>query len=83
MADKVMITIDSAAGAPSLEEVKTRYGLSAEEIDDSFGVVEIAPGKYTILVDPKAAPKIAPGQDWKTEGPFSNPRIEPMWPPKE
>ena len=83
MENPVMMTIRTAGSAPTLDEIKARYGLQADEIDESFGVVEIEDGAFTILVNARAASKIAPGQDWKTEGPFSNPTIEPMWPPKE
>jgi hypothetical protein len=80
----VMMTIRVPSGAPSLDEVKQRYGLESGEIDESFGVVEIDPEthSYTILVEASAASKVQPGGDWEAEGPFSNPTIEPMWPPK-
>lgn len=79
-----MMTIRAPEGAPSLEQVRARYGLGPEEIDESFGVVEVDPEDhtYTILVEESAASKVTPGSDWNTEGPFSNPVIEPMWPPK-
>jgi hypothetical protein len=79
-----MLTIRSPGGAPSLEEVKKRYALSSDEIDERFGVVLTDPNDhlYTILVARGAAPKVRPDQDWQVEGPFSNPRIEPFGPPE-
>jgi hypothetical protein len=79
-----MLTIRSPRGAPTLEELQTRYGLSSEEIDASFGVVQLDPNDnlYTILVEGAAAGKVRPDQEWDVEGPFSNPKIEPFGPPE-
>lgn len=81
---KVMMTIHAPAGAPTLPEIIQQYGLQAGEIDEEFGVVEIDPDahSYTILVEPEAAQKIQPNTQWDTKGPFSNPKIEPFWPPQ-
>lgn len=84
MTNPVMVTIQAAGSAPSIEEVKTRYGLTPDELDESFGVVEIDPTEhlYTILVDESAASKVKSTGDWSTRGPYSNPRIEPFGPPR-
>lgn len=80
---KVMMTLRSPGAAPSVEEVKRRYGLQDDEIDPQFGVVETDPADhlYTILVEDSAASKVS-GQGWETAGPYSNPRIEPFGPPE-
>jgi hypothetical protein len=83
---KIMVSFEVAGAAPTVEELKERFGLSDEEIDASFGVVEIDPQThtYTILVEESAAEKVQPGGSiGKVEGPFSNPRIEPFGPPEE
>lgn len=81
---KVMMTIQSRGGAPTIEALRARYGLAAEEIDPEFGVVEIDPsdGTYTILVESTAANKIEDSGEWKVQGPFANPKIEPFGPPE-
>ena len=81
---KVMMTIRSPQGPPSLAAIRERYGLSATDLDERFGVVAVDPADhaYTILVERAAAARIQPGQGWEIEGPFSNPRIEPFGPPR-
>ena len=81
---KIMMTIQSKSGPPTLEAVRARYGLTDDEIDPQFGVVEIDPadGSYVIHVEEAAAAKITDGGDWKVQGPYSNPRIAPFGPPQ-
>jgi hypothetical protein len=81
---KVMLTIQRQEGPPQLEEIQIKYGLTDDEIDPQFGVVEIDPvdGTYTILVEETAAAKISDSEGWKVQGPYSNPRIEPFGPPQ-
>jgi hypothetical protein len=80
----LMVTIQSPKGTPDLDSIKRRYGLSDDEIDKNFGVVEIDPEDhtYTILVDEKAAGKVTSTADWKVMGTYSNPRIEAFGPPQ-
>lgn len=82
---KLMMTIHSQGGPPTLEEIVRRYNLQSGDIDDEFGVVEIDPERhdYTILVESEAAKKIAPTEHWEVSGSFSNPRIEPFGPPEK
>jgi hypothetical protein len=80
----VLMSIQSPGKAPDLQAIKQRYGLADDEIDPGFGVVEIDPadGTYTVLVDERAASKLASGADWTVRGPYSNPRIQPFGPPE-
>lgn len=77
---KVMMTITSPEGEPTVEGIIQRYDLDWDDIDRSFGVVAIDPADhaYTILVKSGAAAKIQPDQDWDISGPYSNPKIEPF-----
>ena len=79
---KVMVTI-SGGSRPTLAEVKQAFALSDAEIDPDYGVIEVDDENhvYSILVEEQAAAKIS-GHGWSTEGPFSNPRIEPFGPPQ-
>lgn len=81
---KVMMTIHASSGPPRLEEIRRRYELKPDEIDEEFGVVEIDPERhdYTILVELEAARKVSPTENWDVSGPYSNPRIEPFGPPQ-
>jgi hypothetical protein len=74
----VMMTIHAPGGTPDLQEVTKKYGLAPSEIDTEFGVVPLGNDDYTILVESTAAHKITPNTDWDTEGPYSNPKIEPF-----
>jgi len=78
---KLMMTLrwkDEAA--PTLASVASKYGISTDDLDERFGVVEIDPRErlYTILIEAEAAGRIDPRYRDDLEGPFSNPRIEPM-----
>ena len=79
---KVMVTLRLDPEQASLPEVRRLLGLAPEEVDPSFGVVNISPAEhlYTILVDEAAAAHVG-GAD-QVEGVFSNPRIEPYGPPE-
>ena len=79
---KVMVTLRLDPEQASLPEVRRLLGLAPEEVDPSFGVVNISPAEhlYTILVDEAAAARV--GDADQVEGVFSNPRIEPYGPPE-
>lgn len=74
----VMMTIHAPGGTPDLQEITKKYGLAPSEIDAEFGVVPLGNDDYTILVETTAAHKITPNTEWDTEGPYSNPKIEPF-----
>ncbi|MEO8179567.1 MAG: hypothetical protein ABI895_12110 [Deltaproteobacteria bacterium] len=80
---KVMLTFN-ATPAPSLAQVKTRFGLSDDEIDEAFGVIEVDPETHThtILVEQAAAARITGQPGWEGQGPFANPKIQPFGPPE-
>ncbi len=61
--------------APSLETVKERFALHDDDIDPSFGVVEVDPDAhlYTALVEPAAASKMQ--QTEPETGVYANPEI--------
>jgi len=83
---KVMVTFQAEGPAPTIAELQQRFSITDDEIDYSFGVVEVDPKDhtYTILVEESAVDKVQPyGRITKVEGPFSNPRIEPFGPPEE
>ena len=79
---KVMMNIDGVTASPTVDEVRTRFGLSEEEIDASFGVVEVEPGVFTVLVEQDAAAKLSGDSEWKVEGPYANARIAHFGPPE-
>lgn len=80
MANKVMMTFTYPGGTPTVQDVMRKYGLQAEEMDASFGVIEIDPEDhlYSMMIDSAAAERIQPGSGGELKGPFSNPRIEPF-----
>ena len=77
-----MVTLRLDPEQASLPEVRRLLGLAPEEVDPSFGVVNISPAEhlYTILVDEAAAARV--GDADQVEGVFSHPRIEPFGPPE-
>jgi hypothetical protein len=79
----VMITLRSAQGAPTVEDIERRFGLSPDQIDRRFGVVETddSAHEYTILVDESAVPRIRSTEEWSVSGPYANPPISTFGPP--
>jgi hypothetical protein len=81
---KLMITLQIERAAPTIAEIQEQYGLTDEEIDKSFGIVEVDPedSVYTILVEETAVSKVKPDWDSEVKGPYANPRISPFGPPE-
>ncbi len=85
-----MVTIRCPGQPPTTAEVRSRYGLDPDDLDESFGVVEIDPNDalYAVLVNEAAAATIRGAttgeqdQPWESRGPFANPRIAPFGPPE-
>ena len=79
---RMMVTLRLPPEQANLEEVRRLLGLSPEEVDPAFGVVNISPAEhlYTILVDEAAAARVANADP--VAGVYGNPRIEPFGPPE-
>jgi hypothetical protein len=79
---KVMVTFDDAT-QPTVDDVKRRFGLRDDEIDDQFGVIEVDPESHTqtVMVESHVASRIT-GHAQGAEGPFANPKIAPFGPPQ-
>ncbi len=79
---KQMMTVKLAADQASPRGVREKLGLSAEELDDGFGVVNIDPEAelYAIMVEEEVAHRLTDSP--AVSGPFANPPIEPFGPPK-
>lgn len=83
---KIMVTFQVKGAAPTVDGLQERFSLTDEEIDRSFGVVEVDSEDriFTILVEESAVEKVqADGPITKVAGPYSNPPIEPFSPPEE
>lgn len=80
---KMMITLRSAHSVPTLGEIEQQFGLSSNEVDQQFGVVEVddLTHDYTILVEENAVPRIHSTEQWTVSGPYSNPSISTFGPP--
>jgi hypothetical protein len=82
----MMLQFHQAGGKPSIEEAMGLFGLSAEDIDQAYGVATTDPrdGLYVLLVKARAVPKVeavlAKRRRHPAEGLFGNPQIEPMGP---
>jgi hypothetical protein len=77
---------------PTLAEVMAAYGLEAEDVDASYGVVKVADdgegALYSILVTVAARAKVearlaTEGARDPAVGLFANPRIETFGPPEQ
>jgi hypothetical protein len=65
--------------APSLEDAARQLNVSVDALDASFGVVLIDPAQhlYTVRID---ASQLGPNQTGSDDGPYSDPKIEPLTP---
>jgi hypothetical protein len=81
---KKLMTLQSPT-PPSLADVQKEFGLSDDDVDREYGVVEIDPEDhlYSFLVDERKASGLKSVGEGKMEGPYSNPRIAPFGPPEE
>jgi hypothetical protein len=63
----------------SIDQVRERFGLSEDEIDREFGVIEIDPadGTFAIMIADDGINRNADSFG----GPFSDPPISPFGPP--
>jgi len=79
----MMITLKLDPDHASMGEVRKKLGIGPEQIDESFGVIDVAPQEhlYAVLVDEDVAAEVSGKPD--VEGTFSNPKIEPFGPPQQ
>ncbi|MQS14699.1 hypothetical protein F7Q99_21140 [Streptomyces kaniharaensis] len=78
----LLMTVALPRGA-TMQHALDKLGLSAEEIDQEYGLVSLDPsrGLYVLLVAESAAARIRDhGQSGEYSGPFANPKIEPFGP---
>ena len=82
--DAMMLQFRHEGAPPSVGDVGRLFGLSPDEIDEGFGVVETDPavGLFTVLVTPsgakKAAAVLAARPAFPGEGLFGNPVVTPF-----
>ena len=76
-----MVTLRLDPAHATIEDVQAKYSLAQNEVDATFGVVNVSPEQnlYAILVDERVASRIEGEPD--VIGTFSNPKIEPFGPP--
>ncbi|MEU3776958.1 hypothetical protein AB0F11_27910 [Streptomyces sp. NPDC032472] len=74
-----LITVELPPGA-TLDDAVQKLGLTPEEVDTAYGLIDLHNGTYALLVTETAAERVTgiPG----TKGPYANPRIEPFGPPE-
>jgi hypothetical protein len=83
---KVMMTIKSNH-VPSLEELQKQFELQVDDVDQSFGVIEIDSEQqlYTFMIEESKAIQLKDrfcDQGWlEYSGPYSNPKIDTFGPP--
>jgi hypothetical protein len=75
-----LMTVEIAGEKPGIAHAAKALGVDSHALDKSFGVVPIDPARHLYAVqvreDAVAKRRPKPGSD----GPFSNPRIEPYGP---
>ena len=78
-----LVTLHLDPASANMKSVRAKFGLSAADADEHFGVVCVSPSQnlYTILAEERAAARIE-GSSGVT-GVYSNPKIEPFGPPKK
>jgi len=78
----MMVTLRLDPDQASISEVRKKLGIEPEQIDESFGVIDVSPQEhlYAVLVDEDVATEVSGKPD--VEGAYSNPKIEPFGPPQ-
>jgi len=86
----VMFQFRHRGASPTLEQVRTTYGLRPDQVDPNYGVVETdsQDGLHVVLVDESAQAQIEAklkqmgASSDRAVGVFANPRIEPFDTPR-
>lgn len=82
--DMVLVCLRLPVQAATLEQVKRRYAITDDEIDSTFGVIEVdhVDGIYTIRVTADAAGRVDARfrHSGEFEGTYGDVRIEPFGP---
>ncbi|MDW4905033.1 hypothetical protein RB628_06655 [Streptomyces sp. ADMS] len=76
----LLVTVTLPRGA-AMQDALEELGLSAQEVDEEYGLVPIDPDKglYALLVVESAAARLDDqGNTAAYGGPFANPKIEPF-----
>lgn len=73
-----LMMIRSPGAAPTLDSIRARFGLTRAELDDEYGVIAVDSDCYTVRVDDRAAARLQSDSEWDVQGPFSDPRIDPV-----
>ncbi|MCC5480958.1 hypothetical protein ACFV2N_40935 [Streptomyces sp. NPDC059680] len=76
----LLITIELPSGA-TLDAAMRRLGLTPDEVDTEYGLVDLRDGSYALLVTQAAADRVQGAAGAK--GPYANPPIEPFGPPQQ
>lgn len=77
-----MATLTLPPAEATLPQIRAKYSLASDEVDEHFGVVAISQEKnlYAILVKDTVAARLE-GHD-QVGVPYTNPKIEPYGPKK-
>jgi hypothetical protein len=77
-----MVTLILTPAEATLAQVRAKYSLARDEVDEHFGLVALSPEQnlYTILVKDTVAARLE-GQN-QVSVPYANPKIEPYGPKK-
>jgi hypothetical protein len=78
-----MVTVKLEPSEATLTKVAEKLHVSTDDLDPSFGVVELDREKklYTVLVDERIATEVESAEG--VVGIYSNPPIEPFGPPEK
>jgi hypothetical protein len=74
--EKTLYTVKLAASEATIEGARAKLALRPEQIDPSFGVVNVDPDNdlYAVMIDSSVVDESSRNKD--LSGPFSNPKIE-------
>lgn len=78
--ERVLVQVGGLGRNPDAARIARRLGVSADDLDSSYGVVLIDPKRelVAVLVDKAALDRAKPGSNEGTIEIFSNPKIAPF-----